>query len=513
MAHVSANVVQQAFRGRNDDGSETGATWTAPTNENWTQAADEVFRVRMRIEETAGGSANNGSYIPQYSVNGGAFITVNDDSPCQFALSAFVPSNTATTQQIGSGDFVPGEVLSNTDAGNVTLENQETEMEYSLWLDSAQLADGDIIQIRATDGGDELDDYINTPSITASVEAPAEPVPVSLSGITVSLVADTTTGATLAGHALTGQGNALSLAANPAQVVAGAAEQPVTLAGISRQLSVAAQTGNTQAAAVLQGTAAQRFIDALAGSTQAGEKLAGEMVSLALSPATANPQAGTVTDGQAAGLNADAQTGQTTRGQALSAGPVSLSLRAMDGTLVLDDSVPVVLLGEAAGVTLATQAGQAIYGVRVEGGSASLIVEAAPGQIVSGADVPLTMQGQSALMAATGGTGFISAGAMLEGAAVSVSAEAESGHVVTGHVLDGDALLLSLMARQAAVFSGLVLAVPIRRTQVRDVSRRYRANPRQPRYSVTAKQTRYSVRVNEYGDESRTVSTGTAGPG
>ena len=75
MTHVTANVVQQSFRGRNDDGSETAATWIAATNTNWTQAADETFRVRFVVQETAGGAAS-GSYVVQRNINGGGWVTV-----------------------------------------------------------------------------------------------------------------------------------------------------------------------------------------------------------------------------------------------------------------------------------------------------------------------------------------------------------------------------------------------------------------------------------------------------
>lgn len=171
MTHVSASLFQQAFRGREDDGSETGATWIAATNTDWTQAADQAFRVRIVIEEVAGGLADNKNFLPQFSVNGGGFQDVTDTTPVRFQASDFVASGSSTTQQISSGDFVPGEFLADGESDGVSLDGELTEMEYGLWLDSEQLSDGDTVQIRASDDGDALDDYINTPTITVSVEA------------------------------------------------------------------------------------------------------------------------------------------------------------------------------------------------------------------------------------------------------------------------------------------------------------------------------------------------------
>ena len=51
---AAANTEQIAFRGRNDDGSETTATWIAAQNTNWTQPTGTNFRVRFEVEEDGG---------------------------------------------------------------------------------------------------------------------------------------------------------------------------------------------------------------------------------------------------------------------------------------------------------------------------------------------------------------------------------------------------------------------------------------------------------------------------
>jgi len=50
MGHGGGNgITGYDFRGRNDDGDETGATWIAGVNENWEQRPDRNFRVRLSI--------------------------------------------------------------------------------------------------------------------------------------------------------------------------------------------------------------------------------------------------------------------------------------------------------------------------------------------------------------------------------------------------------------------------------------------------------------------------------
>jgi hypothetical protein len=181
MSHVSANVVQQGFRGRNDDGSQSGATWKAALNTNWSQNVDEAFRVRVIIEETAGGSANNYSYTLQYNLNSGGWVSVGVTGAIHSVASSFVSDATATTQQISSGAFVAGEFDSDSGASNISLESQKTEMEYSLIIDGALVSNGDQIQIRATNSGTALNGYTNTPSITV-VEVTVDQV--SAPGIT-----------------------------------------------------------------------------------------------------------------------------------------------------------------------------------------------------------------------------------------------------------------------------------------------------------------------------------------
>ena len=148
MTHVSAAFTQNGFRARNDDGTQTTATWIAATNTDWSQDVDTTFRLRFEILETAGGSANLGGVV-EYQVNGGGYATVTASTPVKLTSSGTVTDATATTQQISSGTFVAGEFDSNGVVGNISFNgNDRTEMEYCLTLDSAQISDADVVDIR-----------------------------------------------------------------------------------------------------------------------------------------------------------------------------------------------------------------------------------------------------------------------------------------------------------------------------------------------------------------------------
>jgi len=126
------------------------------------------------VAETAGASnAATPSLVIEYSLNGGAYALVTGATPIQFAAFIGATDGDATTQQIGAGSFVAGELDSNgTVAANAGLVNQETEMEYCLFIDSAQVSDGDTIALRAYDAGSALNGYTNTPVITVVETAP-----------------------------------------------------------------------------------------------------------------------------------------------------------------------------------------------------------------------------------------------------------------------------------------------------------------------------------------------------
>ena len=136
--------VQDSFRGRNNDGSETTATWKAAANANWTQpVATEFhgrhFRVRFLVRENGGVSAADKTFQLEYNLNGGGW---NDVTGASSVIKAKATDNLTeaedTTQQLGSGTFITnndGVDETNGQAGGTVLDfagSDEVELEFSL---------------------------------------------------------------------------------------------------------------------------------------------------------------------------------------------------------------------------------------------------------------------------------------------------------------------------------------------------------------------------------------------
>ncbi len=162
---------QASFQGRNDNGNETAATWKAAADTNWIQKVDENFRVRFVVQETAGVSVADKTFQLEYNRNGGGW---NDVTAASSVVRAWASPNVAdgadTTQQVGSGTFVTpnaGFDEVNGLAGGTSLDfsgSDEVEVEYSVQIRSAGVANDDTIQLRVK----SLDSYTSTPTVTVS---------------------------------------------------------------------------------------------------------------------------------------------------------------------------------------------------------------------------------------------------------------------------------------------------------------------------------------------------------
>ena len=100
--------------------------------------------------------------------------SASDTSPLQWALSGQYANLDATSQVLGAGSFVPGDgVEGAVAAGVVTILSEETEHEWAMTIDSAQVANDDTIDIQvAFNDSSPLDAYTNEATITV-VEAAA----------------------------------------------------------------------------------------------------------------------------------------------------------------------------------------------------------------------------------------------------------------------------------------------------------------------------------------------------
>jgi hypothetical protein len=174
---LDATLDQAHFRGRNDDGNQTGATWKAAEDTNWSQAVDANFRVRFTLDETAGVAVISQNYQLQYNLNGAGWNNVDAaSSVVRSSASPHVADATVTTNQLTApagtfegGEFDEGNGIAGTGAigaGNFT------EFEYCVQILSADVVDADTIQLRllaATSGA--LDAYTQTPTVTVSEAA------------------------------------------------------------------------------------------------------------------------------------------------------------------------------------------------------------------------------------------------------------------------------------------------------------------------------------------------------
>ena len=182
LAVPTYSYTQASFRGRNDDGSETAATWIAALNTNFTQDVDTNFRIRFLIQETEDVADANVQFQLQYNYEGGGWNDVNGSSSVvrSFASSEFTDGDD-TTQQLGSGTFISNNDCmdeANGLVGGANLDftataNQEVEAEFCIQIRDADTSGGDTIQLRLIKEADEaLTTYTNTPTITVP-NAPA----------------------------------------------------------------------------------------------------------------------------------------------------------------------------------------------------------------------------------------------------------------------------------------------------------------------------------------------------
>ena len=150
---IFVSLTQSSFRVRNDDGSESSATWAAALNTNASIQVDTNFRVRFATSVGGSGSGiytNTGTRSIAYSLNGGTFAQVTSSSSVvKLSSSSHVSDETATTQQITSGGtYQAGNVLtSSSNTTNTNHSNNTIEDEGCFQIVSSAVNNGDTIVI------------------------------------------------------------------------------------------------------------------------------------------------------------------------------------------------------------------------------------------------------------------------------------------------------------------------------------------------------------------------------
>lgn len=144
-----------AWRGRNDDGNETTATWKANQGVAWTQVTGVNLRVRFLHQQSAA-LVNNLNCQFQYSLNNVDWVDVTASSNVvRSSASANVTDAAATTSQLtgGSGTYIGATCFDEADGncGGTALDVASTgqfETEYCCQVRDVDVVDGQTIYLR-----------------------------------------------------------------------------------------------------------------------------------------------------------------------------------------------------------------------------------------------------------------------------------------------------------------------------------------------------------------------------
>lgn len=182
MGGGTPNTVQQSFRWRNDNGSESGATWKAATNANPSLSAsdyDSNMRLRCMLENTGTKDESDG-YIWVYEINDGTPTAITTTSSFVKAVASLDTSWTindgdSTTQQIGAGTHDEGYMDEDGTIASFTLaQSQESENELVFQIVGADFSGGEKLEIYMRfDNNTDLDGYTNIATIASMPTPPS----------------------------------------------------------------------------------------------------------------------------------------------------------------------------------------------------------------------------------------------------------------------------------------------------------------------------------------------------
>jgi hypothetical protein len=181
------NYIQDAFRFRDDDGSETGASWLGLQNENvsLSKGLDRKFRLRVQLSQTLtnANTALTKQYKVRYSINGEAYQNVGApgaNTPIRYTSSMHVTHQQVTTEQLaGLYAFLPGRIDAAANTGNIVwagTAREDTELEFVLEFVDALISVGHTFDFRVYETTDTaLNSYDVTPRLTAGDPATNQP--------------------------------------------------------------------------------------------------------------------------------------------------------------------------------------------------------------------------------------------------------------------------------------------------------------------------------------------------
>lgn len=171
------DVNQRDFRGVNDDGSESGSTFIAALNTNWTQAQNANFGIIFALAKVAGVTWNTTNFVKfQYNINGAGWNDITSSSlVVRLSTSSNYADEAATTQRLSSPDtFNAGNILTSSTNTSTAIGNTGATQEVRLnaQIRSADTAVSDSIQVRVVNSaGVVCATYTNTPTLTVAAAA------------------------------------------------------------------------------------------------------------------------------------------------------------------------------------------------------------------------------------------------------------------------------------------------------------------------------------------------------
>lgn len=178
MGLPSCPFVQTAIRWRNDDGSQTTATWKATENTNITVTnAQFNTNVRLRLQTDTNNGCVSCSTITarrlEFNLNSGGWTQITTStSPVKLTTTSNYTDGDVTTGQLSNpnGDgFIAGQCKSTgSDTTTDTFGSSTyTEDEYCFQVTTGNNAD--VIQFRLTKAGTTYNTYTHLAQITLSV--------------------------------------------------------------------------------------------------------------------------------------------------------------------------------------------------------------------------------------------------------------------------------------------------------------------------------------------------------
>lgn len=171
---AAAFVEQDGFRFRDDDGSETTATWLAAENVDLSLEKEVAFRLRFVLSNT-GTATENGTRYFWVSKNSGAYAKLVSSSEIDAALSDNFADVDPTTEQLasGQGTFTAG-WMKETEGGQGLAISAGNFEEYEISLTSTASASvGDTYDFKMGDFDSEnaFEAYNQIPRLTIVVAA------------------------------------------------------------------------------------------------------------------------------------------------------------------------------------------------------------------------------------------------------------------------------------------------------------------------------------------------------